>query len=287
MDATINASSIEAVCISGYRSPSRGESEPIHSDVMNTRFPGRLTVAALVLSLAAWPHDTAAQSVSQLGAWDGLMLSPIGALAPVASDLREIAHGPGVLSLRYGRWRYDAEDAVHDNIGLAWSHSLGFARTQVTLTGAYGLVECPACSSLAIAGIDLQSTLLTRIVATSNGRPASTGVGLRVSFGGGSELATNATTAVSAAIALPIDIALPFKKASLLCASIIPGFGFGRTASTDLTESGFLPMLGGALAWTVTPSIGVSLGVQRIFIAGGPTQLGGSISLKLGSGSRP
>ena len=253
---------------------------------MTTRFQGRLVVAALVLGLAVWPRQAAAQSANQLGAWDALMLSPIGALSPVAGDPREIANGADVLLLRYGRWRYDSEDAVHDNIGLSWSRSLGFARTQLTLTGAYGLVECPSCSSLLIGGIDLQSTLLVRGFAGWNARPIGAGVGLRLSLGGGSVLSSASTTATSAAIALPIELALPFRRHSLLCASVVPGFGFGRTASADLTESGFLPTLGAAISWTITPSVGVNLGVRRIFIDGGPTQIGGAFTLKLGTRDR-
>jgi hypothetical protein len=214
------------------------------------------------------------------------MLSPVGAFSPVAGDPREIARGADLLTLRYGRWLYDAEDAVHDNIGLAWSRSLGFARTRLTLTGAYGLVECPSCSTLVIGGIDLQSTLFTRSVAAPNARPAAAGVGLRVSIGGGRELSTSASTASSAAIAVPFDIAVPFGKTSLLSATLVPGFGFGRTSSADLSESGFLPMLGAAIAWTVTPSLGIDLGMQRVFIAGGPIQIGGALSLKLGGGSQ-
>jgi hypothetical protein len=255
---------------------------------MNSWFRSRLAVAALALGWAAWPLEAVAQSANQLGAWDGLMLSPIGAFSPLAGDPRDVAKGADVLTLRYGRWLYDAEDAVHDNVGLAWSHSLGFARTRLTLTGAYGLVECPSCSTLLIGGIDLQSTLLTRTIGAHSGRPAAAGVGLRVSFGGGRELTTSASTASSAAFAVPLDVAVPFGKTSRVNVSLVPGFGFGRTASADLTESGFLPMLGAALAWTVTSTLAVDFGVQRVFIAGGPTQLGGALSLKLGGGqSRP
>jgi hypothetical protein len=255
---------------------------------MTTCFRSHLAVAALALGWVAWPLETSAQSANQLGAWDGLMLSPVGAFSPVAGDPREVVKGADVLTLRYGRWLYDSEDAVHDNIGVAWSHRLGFARTRLTLTGAYGLVECPSCSTLVIGGIDLQSTLLTRSVPTPNGRPATAGVGLRVSVGGGRELSTSASTASSTAIALPLDLALPLGKTSQLCASLVPGFGFGRTASADLSESGFLPMLGAAIAWAITPSLGVDFGVQRVFITGGPTQIGGALSLKLGgSQSRP
>jgi hypothetical protein len=256
---------------------------------MTTRFQNRLAGAALVLGLAAWSRPAAAQSAGQLGAWDALMLSPIGALAPVAGDSRELANGADVLALRYGRWRYDAEDAVHDNVGVAWSHTLGFAKTRLTVTGAYGMVECPSCASLMIGGLDLQSTLVSRDIPARSSRPVSTSVGFRVSFGGGREVGSSATSAASAAVALPIDIAVPFRKAALLCASITPGFGFGRTAGIDLSESGFLPTLGAAISWIATPSIGVGFGVQRIFITGGPTQIGGALSLKLGrvSGNRP
>jgi hypothetical protein len=253
---------------------------------MTTCFHSRLLVAMLALGCAAWPLEASSQSANQLGAWDGLMLSPVGAFSPVAGDPRDVANGADAVTLRYGRWRYDAEDAVHDNVGLSWSHSLGFARTRLTLTGAYGMVECPSCSTLVIGGIDLQSTLLTRNIAVQNSRPAAAAVGLRMSFGGGHELGTSAATAASAAIAVPFDVAVPFGATSLLCASLAPGFGFGRTASVDLTESGFLPMLGGAISWIITPTIGVELGVQHIFIAGAPTQLGGAFSLTLGGGGR-
>jgi hypothetical protein len=229
------------------------------------------------------PRQAAAQSASQLGAWDGLMLSPVGALAPVARDPGAIASGANELSLRYGRWRYDVEDAVHDNIGLTFTHSFGFARTQVALTGVYGLVECPTCSGWELGGVDLQSILWNWGFAGAHGRPITAGVGLRVSLGGARNRGPDASTAVSAAIAVPIDIALPFKKTSSLCASIVPGFGFGSIASTDVAESGFLPMIGAAVAWNITSAFGVDLGVQRIIIVGGPTQVGAALSWRFGS----
>jgi hypothetical protein len=241
---------------------------------------------ALASVLGLGPLRGAAQSAGQLGAWDGLILSPIGALAPVARDPGYSASGVDELLLRYGRWRYDSEDAVHDNIGLTWAHSLGFARTEVAITGAYQLVECPTCSAWAIGGVDLRSTLWTRDVAPVSGRMVRTAVGLSVSMGGARYLAAEASTSVSVAATLPIDVAFPLAKTSTLCASIVPGLGFGRITGADVAESGVLPMIGAAIAWTATPRIGVDVGLQRIIIAGGPIQVGAAISLKMGSGGR-
>jgi hypothetical protein len=250
---------------------------------LTTRIEYRFAAAAVAILLVVGPSETAGQSAGQLGAWDGLMLSPAGALAPVARDPTDWASGVNEFSVRYGRWRYDADDAVHDNFGLTWTHSLGFARAQVAITGAYELVECPTCFGWQLAGIDLQSTLWTHDFPRASGRPVSAGVRLRVSLGGARYLGSEATTTTSAAVAVPIDIALPFAKTSSLCASIVPGFGFGRIAGPDEVESGLLPMIGGAVAWTITSRFGVDLGVQRIFISGGPTEIGAAFSWKLGS----
>jgi hypothetical protein len=42
-------------------------------------------------------------------------------------------------------------------------------------------------------------------------------------------------------------------------------------------------MIGAAVAWTITSTFGVDLGVQRIVITGGPTQFGAALFWKLGS----
>jgi hypothetical protein len=261
--------------------------ETTHAGLVTRRFESRVASASLALVLLALvlaPRATRAQSASQLGAWDGLILSPVGALAPMVRDLGAIGSRSDELSLRYGRWRYDEDDVVHDNIGLTWSRNLGFARAQLSLTGAYVLVECPTCSAWAMGGVDLESTMWTRHFASANVRPVATSVGLRVSLGGSRYLGTETTTSASAAVILPVDIALPFGKTSSLSASILPGFGFGRVTSTEVAESGTLPMIGAAIAWTVTSRTRLDIGVQRIIIAGGPTQLGAAFSLKLGSG---
>jgi hypothetical protein len=251
-----------------------------------TRSRHRVAAAAFLVAVSgAGPRTAAAQTASQLGAWDGLMLSPVGALAPLARGPGSADRRSTELSLRYGRWQYNADDAVHNTIGLTLSHDLGFASAQVALTGAYLLVACSNCSNWRLGGIDLRSTFWNQDFAGETGRPITTGIGLRASVGGARYGGAERSTAGSAAISLPIDFAFPVSKRSEFCASIVPGFGFGRIASTDLVESGYRPMIGVALAWTFTATFGIDLGMQRVVITGGPVQLGAGFAWKLGPGS--
>ena len=242
-----------------------------------------LAVTALCIVVAGVGRPAAGQGASQLAAWDGMVLTPIGALAPVARDPGATAPGVYDASLRYGRWRYDADDVVHDNIGLTVRRSFGFARTQLSLTFGYGLVECPTCSGWQFGGVDLRSSVWNHSFGAADQRPISAGAALQVSLGGARYRGTDASTATSFAVGLPIEIALPVWKASQFRASIIPGYGYGRIASADFVESGFLPTIGGAVAWNVASFVTVDVGVQRIIISGGPTQIGAAVSWKLWS----
>ena len=242
-----------------------------------------LAVAAMLIVVAGVGRPAAGQGANQLAAWDGMVLTPIGALTPVARDPGATAPGVYDASLRYGRWRYDADDVVHDNIGLTVRRSFAFARTQLSLTFGYGLVECPTCSGWQFGGVDLRSTVWNHNFGAADHRPIAVGAALQVNVGGASYRGTDASTATSVAVGLPIEIALPVWKASQFRASIIPGYGYGRIASADFVASGFLPTIGGAVAWNVASFVTVDIGVQRIIIAGGPTQIGAALSWKLWS----
>ena len=241
--------------------------------------------AVLFVVVAGVGRPAAGQSASQLAAWDGMVLTPIGAIAPVARDPGATAPGVYDASLRYGRWRYDADDVVHDNIGVTVRRSFGYARTQLSLTFAYGLVECPTCSGWQFGGLDLRSSVWNHSFGATDQRPITAGAALQMSVGGAKYRGTDASTANSVAIGLPIEIAFPVWKASQFRAAIIPGYGYGRVASTDFVASGFLPTIGGAIAWNVASFVTVDVGVQRVIIAGGPTQLGAALSWKLWSPS--
>jgi hypothetical protein len=213
------------------------------------------------------------------------MLSPVGALAPMTGDPGATSPGIYSVALRYGRWRYDVDDVIHDNIGLTVTRSFGFARTQLSLTVAYGLVECPTCSGWQLGGIEVRSTLWNHASAPASGRPITAGLALRASLGGALYRGPDAPSVSSAAIAMPLEIALPVGKRSALRASILPGLGYGRIANSGFSESGVLPMVGGAVGWNISSAFTVDIGMQKIFIIGGPIQIGAAFSWKFNSHS--
>jgi hypothetical protein len=215
------------------------------------------------------------------------VVTPLGALAPLARDLRTDANGSDEISLRYGRWRYDPDDAVHDNIGVSWSHSLGFAKLRLTLTGAYELVECPTCDGWTSGGIDLESAVWDRDIARGAGRPIHTAIGVRLSIGGAKYLGAEGSTAGSAALTIPLDVALPILRTSSLSATIVPGLGFGHITGADFAAGGLLPMIGAAISLAATSRLNLNVGAQQIILIGSPVQVGAAISWKLGAAPRP
>jgi hypothetical protein len=240
--------------------------------------------AAFILTIASISSRSAlAQSTNELGAWDGLVLSPVGALAPIAHAPGDLPAGMNEIALRYGRWTYDSDDAVHDNIGLTWSRGLGFAHARLSLTGMYEAVECPTCSAWAAGDVTLESTIWHHGTSTAASHHALADAGVRFSLGGAKYLGAEASTAGSAALGFPLDASFPLWGSSSLCASLIPGYGFGHVTGADYGAGGLLPMLGAAVAVTLTSRLALDFGAQRVFIAGGPTQLGAAISIKLGA----
>ena len=238
--------------------------------------------AAVIAIVGIGSHSALAQSTNDLGAWDGLMLSPVGALAPVAHAPGDLPAGATELSLRFGRWTYDSDDAVHDNVGLTWLRGIAFAHAQLSITGMYEAVECPTCSGWASGDLTLESTLWKHHAASEGLRHPETEIGLRFSIGGAKYLGAEASTAGSASLTVPLNISVPLWGSSLMCASLFPAYGYGHVTGADFGAGGFLPMFGAALSVTVTSRLAVNLGAQRVFIAGGPTQLGAALAFKLG-----
>lgn len=237
----------------------------------------RSVVAAGVAVCAAAPRLAAAQSTDQLAAWYGMMLSPIGAVAPIAHD-PALAGLPGSsLSLRYGRWRYDADDKVHDNFGLTWSRRFAFLRTEIALTGAYQFGQCRSCSRWEIAGVSLRSTILRLSSSSDRTRAVRLGVAATVDVGGAKYLGTGGATTFSVAGSAPIELAFPLGWSSLSLA-VIPGIGVGRISADARSNSGALGSFGGAIAWAITSHATLDVGVQRIIMPRSVPQVGAAFS---------
>jgi len=226
--------------------------------------------AGVFLASGVIPCAVAAQSASDRAAWDALILSPVGALAPLAHEAGDDDSRQGNVWLRYERWRYDVHDAIHNNTGVTVFQQLPFASSELSITGAYLTLSCAACPSWVSGGASLQSTLWQH----GDVDEPSGSVGLRVDVGGAHYRGESQTTAASAASAVVFGVGRPFIGQSHLSAAISPGIGFGRIALFDGIHSGTRPTLGAALAWTHSSGVAVNLSMQRIVIAGGPRQLG-------------
>jgi hypothetical protein len=197
-------------------------------------------------------------------------LPPLARYSGEASDEDEDSPPLSNVWLRYGGWRHDAHDAIHNNIGITVFQELPFASSELSITGAYLSLSCASCPSWVSGGASLQSTLWQH----GDADEPSGSVGLRLEVGDAHYRGASETTAASATSAVVFSFGGPFIGQSHLAAAISPGIGFGRIALVDGIHSGRRPTLGAALAWTHSSGFTVDLGIQRIVIAGGPTQMG-------------
>lgn len=228
------------------------------------------------LILAASPLQ--AQTSRQIGAWDALMLTPVGALTPTTHDPGDVPAGAQEIALRYGRWRYDADDAIHDNAGVTWSRRLGFAHATVAATVGYSLTECRGCNGWINLGVDLRSEPLHRDVGTAFDRPITVGLGLRGTIGEAVFRGPGSVTATSLALLVPFDASVPITRSSRLITTMVAGLGYGRIVSTRVAEAAVLPVIGGSVGWTITSQLAINLGWQQVLLVNTPSQFGLAIS---------
>ena len=234
-------------------------------------------LAALAVFCAA-PSAVAAQTTNQLAAWYGLMLSPIGAVAPMTHD-PALAGVPGsTLSARYGRWRYDADDAVHDNMGLTWTRRFAFLQTELAVTGGYQLDECGACSGWQVAGVSLRSTVVRLVSSAEPMQRWRFGIGAVVDAGGAKYHGTGGATTFSLAGALPLELSFPLPWTSSLRVAAIPGIGYGRISADSRANSGILGTFGGAIGWAITSRAVLDIGLQRVIMPRSVPQVGAAFS---------
>lgn len=226
--------------------------------------------AGALLASGVVPCLLAGQSLSDRAAWDAMILSPVGALAPLARNLGDDNSRQTNVWLRYGRWRRDVHDAIHTNIGITVFQQVPFASSELSVTGAYLSLSCNACPTWISGGASLQSTVWQK----GDPEESSGSVGLRVDVGGAHYRGEYQTSAASTTSAVVLGVGQSFIGQSHLSASISPGIGVGRIALIDGIHTGVRRTLGAALAWTHSSGVAVNLGMQRILMAGGPTQMG-------------
>ncbi len=236
--------------------------------------------AASVAAGAAAPAALGAQSERALVAWNALMLTPIGALPPLAPDVlsRAGAAAPLTVALQYGTWRYNVDDVAHYNAGLTVARRLGSGSTQVLATGMVITPPCSSCSSWAAGSLEVRSTLLRgalrRDAGTDPDGRASGALGVRVAAAAARYQGTTYAAARSAAAALAIGGKLRVTRGIRLTAAVLPGLGFGSLTSEDEVGRGLRTTFGTTFGAELGRHVAVDASTQRIYLAGGPTQMG-------------
>ena len=216
-----------------------------------------------------------AQSESDRAAWNAMMLSPVGALAPLARDPIDDDTRQANAWLRYGRWRYDVDDAIHNTVGVTVSRPIPFplASTELSLTGAYVSLSCSMCPSWISGGVSVSSTLVQRGEIDGT----FTSLGVRSDVGGAHYRGSSQTDAGSFATAVVAELGVPLILNWHLSVTISPGIGTGRIALADGIHSGTRRTLGAALALIHASGLALNVGMQKVMIAGGPTEVGAAL----------
>lgn len=222
------------------------------------------------------PRAARAQSLGDLAAWDALVVTPIGALPPRARLSDDAA--PRELSIRYGRWRYDIDDAIHNDVGVTVARDVGFAHGSVALTGAYLSLSCGTCDAWVAGGLELQSHLLHEHIGGDSAGGVNATLGVRLNAGSARFLGDGHATALSLAGAGVLGVSLSLPRDTRLSVAVMPGVGVGRFASVDETASGTRRTYAVAAALALHHGLVLDVGFQRIVIDGGPMQLGAGLA---------
>jgi hypothetical protein len=232
-------------------------------------------VCALLLATA---QTIEAQSQSDLSAYNALIVSPVGGLPPIALDDGRPLPERASLALTYGQWRFDIDDAIHHNLGLTLSHRLGSSNTSVSATGAYLSASCD-CSGWTSGGVSIRSILWSSAAGTQGARlPASLHFAADLSGGGAQFEGVGHAVGYSVAADGDIGGSIPFRGSSRIALAIVPGLGWGRLNSSDESGDGFRPMYGVAMSWKFKQGVSIDLGLRRIVLKDGPTELGAGVS---------
>jgi hypothetical protein len=237
----------------------------------------RMNRIVLVAAAAALvPASAFAQTESDLKnaiAYAALTSTPVGALPPSAFGV-DAAKTGATFDLRYGRFSYDNDFTVN-GFGIGASAALAGGR----IGGQLGAQTCEDCKSTTMIGVDYEYNLLEG----KSGQNAYA-LGVQPSFGWARSPEEDVITgddinvnAMSLGVGIPVS--LSGGKDWRYTGFVTPGFGFGRVSAEGESESGTRPMVGvGARVRSASMGIGFMVGMQKVFIEDGKTQLGLGLS---------
>jgi hypothetical protein len=231
-------------------------------------------VALVLTGTRAW-----CQSQSDLAAFNAMIVAPFGALPPVADDNGRPVPDAESVSMSYGRWRYNIDDAIHHNVGGTLAHRIGGSATSLSITGAFLSLSCD-CAGWTSAGVSMKSRLLSTRFAGGTTSYAAGHADLELTAGGARYAGDGHASGYATAASLDLGASVRMHGGSRFAVSIVPGIGLGHFSSADLADGGFRPLMGAAIGWRSSRALSIDFGVRRVFLSGGPTQVGATVSLR-------
>ena len=227
----------------------------------------RCLAAILVVGLVSLTsRDAAAQpSEKDYAAYIALSSTPVGAHTPIMMPKAN------AFAFRYSR--YAPPEGLEGNNNLAGSYFMkAGANALVGATLGYVMPGCTDCEGFVNAGLDVHSTLWS-----STGGAA---VGMSGNFGWAND---DGTTAMSAAISVPLAYSVQQASKSTISFFVAPAFGWGRLSEDDVSESGTRPIIGAGAAWTAAGGWGLHAAFNKVMIEDGGNNFGVGFSYKLGN----
>ncbi|HEU4584368.1 MAG TPA: hypothetical protein VFR95_01405 [Gemmatimonadaceae bacterium] len=255
--------------------------------------------AAVTLGLALISTPALAQNANETAGYFATLITPAGALPGWVTPGMAYAHGNGIgIRTGYGRVRLESTPPIDLNsFGGSLDFTLLGGRLTLSGTGGYLFPHCPGgggflvgadCDGFAMAGAELTARVLSYEVNTDGHGILTVALAAR-----GGKAFVKSSSAYSLSAALPISMAVDVGRTTLLVPFVSPGATRGHlrtSVGTDLPDSlggatgaidatGTRFVLSGGMALLGTRSgLGLHATVTRIFIEGGRTQFGVSLS---------
>ena len=239
---------------------------PLNPRIMRT--PSILSIVAAV----AIASPVAAQSNSDVDAYFTLIETPSGGLPPVLSwvMLNRSLASPNI-SVRYGH--ISTVGTSFNNFGATLGIPAG-PKAVFGITAGYETLDCSGCEGHFIAGANAEGRLSSTTLGTGSDAAQLT-IGLNGEFGFGKP-----TGVTLASLTGGVPIALVAGGSDVKIAPFLtPAIGWAHLSGNGTSDSGTRFMLGGGVTVLNTSNgISANVGFQKVFINGGDTVVGVTVS---------
>lgn len=240
----------------------------------------RSITTAVAAGLVAMSFNTASAqpSAQDFAAFAALVSTPIGAFAPMsAGPAKGAALSGSSISLRVSSFKFEGATESNNTIGGSYTMKAG---TNALVNANLGYQMCGTDCGTIMLGADLISPLWAQPATAEKNMAFS--ANLQGSVGYGLDQSPAEANALSFAVGIPVGVAMEQENKSRISAFVTPGFGWGKVSATGASESGTRPFFGVGGEWVAPAGWALHVGIQKVMIDDGPTNVGAGFNWKLG-----